>query len=115
MNGDASGETAMAAASEYRLMRCQSQRGISTPPVAIRPVASSGVSAAYWLAAMLSPAFQPDVSRPARNYSCWLREAFRLARKPAVMAQTTKSRMSARSIMPSPARAAKARGAGRPG
>jgi hypothetical protein len=53
------------------------------PPVAIKPVTSSGVSAANWVAAMLIPAFQPGTPRPARKYSSRLTEALARARSPA--------------------------------
>ena len=54
------------------------------PPVAISPAARSGVSAAYCVAAIDSPAFHPGMVRPARKYSSWLSEAFDRERKPAV-------------------------------
>ena len=60
--------------------------------MAIRPVTSSGVSAANWVAAMLTPAFQPRRLRPARKYSSRLREACLRARSPEVMAAATKAR-----------------------
>ena len=54
--------------------------------MAIRPVTSSGVSAANCVAAMLMPAFQPERLRPARKYSSSPVEAVRRARRPEAMA-----------------------------
>ena len=56
------------------------------PAVAMRPVTSSGVSAANCVAAMLSPACQPDRLRLARKYSSRLRDAARRLRSPDAMA-----------------------------
>ena len=48
------------------------------------PVTRSGVSAAYWVAAMDTPAFQPGTLRPARKYSSGLCEALARARNPTL-------------------------------
>ena len=52
------------------------------PAVATKPVTSSGVSAANWVAAMLRPALQPLRLRPARKYSSRLCEATLRERMP---------------------------------
>jgi len=67
--------------------------------MAIIPVTSSGVSAAYWVAAMLVPARQPESVRPARKYSSRPRDAFARAAKPAVMLYATKASTMSRSII----------------
>jgi hypothetical protein len=46
---------------------------------------SIGVSAAYWEAAILNPAFQPGIVRPARKYSSRFFDALDFARKPTVI------------------------------
>jgi hypothetical protein len=56
------------------------------PAVAMRPVASRGVSAANCVAAMLMPAFHPGTVRPARKYWSRFCEATDRARRPFVMA-----------------------------
>lgn len=67
------------------------------PAVAMRPVTSSGVSAANCVAAMLSPAFHPGSVRPARKYSSRFLLAAALARSPASAAEATNVRMMATS------------------
>jgi hypothetical protein len=63
-------------------------------------VTSRGVSAADWVAAMDSPAFQPGSERPARKYSSRLRDARARARIPDATAQATKAVRISRSSMP---------------
>ena len=68
------------------------------PAVAISPVTTSGVSAAYWVAAIESPAFQPEILRPARKYSSGPCEASLRAVNPDHRAYVTKASTSRRSI-----------------
>jgi len=61
------------------------RHNINTPPVATNPVTSSGVSAAYCVAAILTPDFHPLILLPAKIYSVRLLDACDLARNPTLM------------------------------
>ncbi len=75
------------------------------PAVAIRPVTSSGVSAANCVAAMLMPACHPERDFPARKYSWRFSDALPRARSPFWTAYTMNASTMSRSIIrPAPDR-----------